>query len=1802
MFNKSFGSPFGGGAGGFGTTSTFGQQNAAFGAAGGFGSSAFGATNNSATLFGATQNKPGGLFGSSTFSQPVTSTATSGFGFGAASGTSTSLFGTSSAQGGGLFSQQSNAFGANKPAGFGTFGTSTSSGGLFGTTNTTSNPFGGTSGSLFGASTFTATQPGTTIKFNPPTGNDTMVKGGVTTSINTKHQCITAMKEYENKSLEELRLEDYQAGRKGPSNPMAPGTGGLFGTVTSAAPSTAGGLFGPSATNTGFSFNQPKTTFGASTGAFGATGGGLFGQPAASLFKPFGQPTTTQNSGFSFGNTNTVGPTATSNISLFCNPAAPQPAGLFGSAANTSAATGFGAGTGLFGQPTGFGAVGTPNLFGTKSAGFGGTTTTSAPSFGTGGGLFGTKPTLTLGTNANAAGFGFGANTAGGSLFNKTATPLGAGLNTGFGTVGAAQPSIFSNNHNKLGSALGTAGAFGTSGFNAGASTLGFGAPAQPVALTDPSATASQHAALQQQITALTYSPYGDSPLFRNPLSDPKKKEERLKPTNPAAQKALTTPTHYKLTPRPATRVRPKALTPSGSSKAQLFDGLDDDEPSLANGAFMPRKSIKKLVLKNLNGSSLFNSPTNRDTDDLSSPSEYPPNGLSRTDDEEVREAELEDDPEVSKFYTNPIAKPVPHNHPSPALQDTIYELNPRRAAAAMSSGSHNGLEASSEDISLGEDSVQEERDEELHDPRPPHPAGVVLSRVGYYTIPSMEELATMISENGECVVDNFTIGRRGYGSVFFPGQINLTNINLDEIVHFRRKEVIVYPDDKSKPPEGQGLNRRAEVTLDGVWPNDKTTCSLIKSPQRLADMNYEARLERASRKQGARFLEYRPETGSWVFQVAHFSKYGLKDSDEEDDVPPAKTDAKKLKTAPPLAAGLQPPLTSEQQPPPQAQSTAVLDTLSRVLEVDSDMADITQEPPVDSILGEEEVDLDGSVEHHTHPQPMSASCQIASSLGINPHALQIMKASLFMEDDDLDPFQEHVEDQAVLDVSFARRYQPVAQTKVGGLLQTRLGPPSGGLFSHLPEVPFGTLPQKLGKPAGMTPLESSWPTLGPSFLPPAPVPEVTLRTVGTRRLGGPVPRDSSVTLGRGRLLMDAALFAGRSFRVGWGPKWVLAHCGDAVSGPPEDTVSARDLQLDSYGFLPKPPMSRCTTESPFKVHLEQIRGLEQAQEEEERQPLEIQLRNSNISVDHPCPFIQPRPGVQALHQYAQWIVQLDKVSGASDALLGHWRAVWTLCEALWGRLCEGAEDKEDHDFEGGAPYQQQLDRRRSFSAWLASGACARIQEEAGPASQRSVPEDVFSYLTAHRISHACRLAQKNGDHRLALLLSQAVGSQHGRDLLALQLADWQRLDSDSFVSEDRLRVFALLAGKAVWQATDSCVSVCSQLDWQRCVGVHLWYLLPPTASVADALAKYELAFQGSADGQKYACAPRPPYLDQCGVEEEPVEAEPGRPLYDACFHLLKLYSDRRYSLQDLLDPAAVTPRRLDYRLGWHLWNVLQALGYVHLSPRRQGLLHSSYAAQLESAGLWEMAVFVLLHIPDHRQRERAVREMLTLHCPLEDTERSVQKERFLTDDLHVPLRWIHEAKALRARRHGNHHRHAVHLYRAGHWNQCHRLLIQHLASDCIINDHHDDLLEFLSGLAAPDRCSHIQDWDVSGRVFLDYIHVIRTLRDIQQTESPGYELERLHTEVTSLCSRVQLLPCRTAKDRLAQSEMAKRVANILRAVLTLQQGGDGSEPLPIPLCHLAPHIGRLPMPEDYALEELRGLTQSYLRELIITQ
>lgn len=193
----------------FGQSQLFGKP-----ATGGFGSpstSTFGQPA-TASLFPSTQAQPTNIFQNANTSFGAPPTSQPGFG-------ATNLFGQQQPASGGLFSSASTFGQQNKPTGFG-FGTPSTQPSLFGQQqpaqtsslfqpSTGSTLFGGTS--AFGGQQ----QAGTVIKFNPVTSTDTMMKNGTAQNINTKHMSITCMKEYENKSFEELRYEDYMANRKG---------------------------------------------------------------------------------------------------------------------------------------------------------------------------------------------------------------------------------------------------------------------------------------------------------------------------------------------------------------------------------------------------------------------------------------------------------------------------------------------------------------------------------------------------------------------------------------------------------------------------------------------------------------------------------------------------------------------------------------------------------------------------------------------------------------------------------------------------------------------------------------------------------------------------------------------------------------------------------------------------------------------------------------------------------------------------------------------------------------------------------------------------------------------------------------------------------------------------------------------------------------------------------------------------------------------------------------------------------------------------------------------------------------------------------------------------------------------------------------------------------------------------------------------------------------------------------------------------------------------------------------------------
>merc|ERR1712080_80505 len=62
----------------------------------------------------------------------------------------------------------------------------------------------------------------------------------------------------------------------------------------------------------------------------------------------------------------------------------------------------------------------------------------------------------------------------------------------------------------------------------------------------------------------------------------------------------------------------------------------------------------------------------------------------------------------------------------------------------------------------------------------------------------------------------------------------------------------------------------------------------------------------------------------------------------------------------------------------------------------------------------------------------------------------------------------------------------------------------------------------------------------------------------------------------------------------------------------------------------------------------------------------------------------------------------------------------------------------------------------------------------------------------------------------------------------------------------------------------------------------------------------------------------------------------------------------------------------------------------------------------------------------------------------------------------------------------------------------------------------------------------------------------IRELIAKRDENSVAYDIQTLRPKVMSLCGRIKSLPVNSAKDRLCQSEIAKKMAHLTRVVLDL--------------------------------------------------
>eukprot|EP00945_MAST-04E_sp_MAST-4E-sp1_P007604 g7604.t1 len=142
----------------------------------------------------------------------------------------------------------------------------------------------------------------------------------------------------------------------------------------------------------------------------------------------------------------------------------------------------------------------------------------------------------------------------------------------------------------------------------------------------------------------------------------------------------------------------------------------------------------------------------------------------------------------------------------------------------------------------------------------------------GYYTVPNLEDLS---SDGDVAHIENFVVGRKGYGKIKWLCPVNLSEAGaIDDIVFIERGDVSVYEFHKREPKQGYELNCSAQIEFENFFPPDKD------DDTRTA--RFLRRMKKIERNGGYDNCEYNAETGTWRFEVQHFTIQGWNAEDNE--------------------------------------------------------------------------------------------------------------------------------------------------------------------------------------------------------------------------------------------------------------------------------------------------------------------------------------------------------------------------------------------------------------------------------------------------------------------------------------------------------------------------------------------------------------------------------------------------------------------------------------------------------------------------------------------------------------------------------------------------------------------------------------------------------------------------------------------------------------------------------------------------------------------------------------------------------
>ncbi|KAG7306759.1 hypothetical protein JYU34_008192 [Plutella xylostella] len=848
--------------------------------------------------------------------------------------------------------------------------------------------------------------------------------------------------------------------------------------------------------------------------------------------------------------------------------------------------------------------------------------------------------------------------------------------------------------------------------------------------------------------------------------------------------------------------------------------------------------------------------------------------------------------------------------------------------------------------------------------------------------------------------------------------------------------------------------------------------------------MDYEGKLRRVCEKHNTKFIEYRPATGSWVFRVEHFSKYGITDSDEEDDITP-EVMKRQLVTE-----SLQKNAVPAQKPLPPAPGLGGLGGLGG-LAAPGDSLFQMQQSTLNLLNGAGKAFEMDTTEDNDIPSlypeinraygVKSPTSELARLENRHSHSVQLMKASLYadteMEEDDMS-------------VSTGDQLVPV--------------PPV--LLAVSPRAPPPAREPDAGEGA-----------------PPAVCEEVELRPLDVRphtivlKYHRKVPPFKLTIAGElgASCIADMSICRARHSRVGHGPGNTLVHATSAAASelPPVadlsqlgDYVAGRGENDWSEAVVNRIAIGQSAPGRNLKDELSA--------------PLDILLDFSTFkSEDSQQLVVRDSP--------ADRRELLRKLSQAFAGSNPYRQEVWQLCEALWGADL-------DNDGVPGTDPQSIVDRHNALLQWL----LARGVDVTAPADDKnSHTAQIYTLLLGGRLLEACKLARESGDLNMAAILAQAGGDAAFRSLLSTQIQSWRASGADSLLCDSRLKTLEVLCARAAPRGR----------HWLHALGATARYICPQVSSLEQIIRKYSSMFAvDSADDTEDVdltvvreensdmLYPLPPYQDSYAVGV--TQNGKKRRVLDLRYELIRA---RAFHERPKLQPAAHTPDPLDYSLCF-------LLGAWFGCPSAETI--TGYSQQLEAAGAWQHAAAALAYLSRDKLRSRLIRDVLSRNAPSSLPEAANQQVTSLLQRLRVPVEWLREAQAARAKYEHKPKLEAEHLLAAGHYNESHRVLLDELLPSTVLADEVDSIAHILEQLNEAARQHKVHGWEKGGAALYHYLHVCTQIRELASTPSSQRPmavesgLEALRPRVAAACRALAPLQPKTPAQCAALTELGGRL------------------------------------------------------------